>query len=93
MLRDQTRENKDPQKILISTWHLKFNPIPSVLKNNFNLISNDPKLTLTYQKKKKRKKKLLSDNLLKNDIANQQLHYISLPCGKCKLYPQINTYH
>ena len=37
------------------------------------------------------KNKLISDYLLKNDIANQQLHSNVALCGKCKLYPQINT--
>ena len=35
LLRDQTRENKDPQTILVSTWHPKLSTIPSILKNNF----------------------------------------------------------
>ena len=47
LLRDQTREN--PQTILISTWHPKLNAIPSILKNNFNLISNDPKLPKIFK--------------------------------------------
>ena len=37
------------------------------------------------------KNKSISDYLLKNDIANQQLHSNVALCGKCKLYPQINT--
>ena len=75
LLRNQARENKDPQTILASTWHPELNAIQSTLKNNFHLISNVPKLsnifkqkpTVTYQKNKS-----LSDYLLKNDIANQQ---------------------
>ena len=57
-LQDQTRENKDARMILVSTWHPKLNTIPSILKNNFNLFSSNPKLskifkqkpTVTYQK-------------------------------------------
>ena len=30
LFRDQTRENKDPQTILISTWHSTLNAIPSI---------------------------------------------------------------
>ena len=44
LLRDQIRENKDPQTILVSTLHLKLNAFLSILKNNFHLISSDPKL-------------------------------------------------
>ena len=59
LLRDQIRGNKDPQTILVSTWYPKLSAIPSTLKNNFHLISSDPKLskiskqkpTVTYRKK------------------------------------------
>ena len=58
LLRDRTRENKEPQTILVITWYPKRSAILSILKNNFHLISNDPKLsnifkqkpTVTYQK-------------------------------------------
>ena len=43
LLRDRTQKNKNLQTILVSTRHSKLNAIPSVLKNNFHLISNDPK--------------------------------------------------
>ena len=60
LLRDRIRENKDPHTILVSTWHPKLSAIPSILKNNFHLISSDPKLskffkqkpTVTYRKNK-----------------------------------------
>ena len=42
VLRDQTRENKGQQTILISTWDPKINAIRSI---KFHLISNDPKLS------------------------------------------------
>ena len=84
LLRDRTQENKDPQTKLVSTWHPKLSAIPSILKNNFHLISNNPKLskvfkqkpTVTYPKNKSR-----SDYLLKNNIANQQLHSNVAPSG------------
>ena len=93
LLRDQIRENKDPQTILVSTWHPKLSAIPSVLKNNFHLISSDPKLSKIFRQKSTdtyRKNKSLSDHLLKNDIANQQLHSNVAPCGKCKLCSKLN---
>ena len=43
LLRDQIRENKDPETTLVSTWHHKLSAIPSILKHNFHLISSDPK--------------------------------------------------
>ena len=68
--------------------------MPSVLKNNFHLISSVLNLsqifklnpTVTY-----RKNKFLADHLLKKDIVNQQLHSNVTPCGKCKLRSQTNT--
>ena len=94
LLQDRIRENKDPQTILVSTWRPKLSAIPSILKNNFHLISSDPKLSKTFKQKPivtYQKNKSLSDHLLKNDFANQQLHSNVAPCGKCELCPQINT--
>ena len=51
LLRDQIRENKDQQTILVSTWHSKLSAIPSILKNNFHLISSDPKLSKIFKQK------------------------------------------
>ena len=64
------------------------------MKINFHLISSNPKLSKIFIQKPTvtyRKNKSLSDHLLKNDIANQQLHSNVAPCGKCKRCPQINT--
>ena len=41
LLREQIRENKEPQTILVGTWYPKLSTIPSILKNNFHLISSD----------------------------------------------------
>ena len=49
LLRDQIRENKDPQTIVVSTWHPKLSAIPSFLENNFHLISSDPKLSKIFK--------------------------------------------
>ena len=94
LLRDRIRENKEPQTILVRTWHPKLSAISSILKNNFHLISSYPKLSKLFKQKLTityRRNKSLSDHLLKNDIANQQLHSNVTPCGKCKLCPQMNT--
>ena len=59
LLRDRARENKEQQTISVRMWHPILSAVPSILKNNFHLISNDPKLskifkqkpTVTYRKK------------------------------------------
>ena len=51
LLRDRIRENKDPQTILVSTWHPKLSAIPSILEHNFHLISSDPKLSKVFKQK------------------------------------------
>ena len=94
LLRDRIWEHKDPQTILVSTWHPKLSAFPSILKNNLYLISSDPKLSKIFKQKPTvtyRRKKSLLAHLLRNDIANQQLHSNGAPCRKCKLYPQIDT--
>ena len=85
LLKNRTRENKDPQTVLVGTWLPKFNAIPSFLKSNF---LKNPKLSKIFKQKRTvnyRKNKSLSDYILKNDIANQQLHSSVTPYGKCKL--------
>ena len=70
LLRDRIQENKDTQTILVSTWHPKHSAFPFLLKNNFHLISSDPKLSKIFKQKPTitcRKYKSLSDHLLKND--------------------------
>ena len=77
LLWERTRGNKDLKTILVSTWNpILSAAIPSILKSNFHLISNDPKLSKMFKKKPTvtyRKNKSLSDYLLKKDIAFQQL--------------------
>ena len=51
LLQDRIRENKDSHTILVSTWHPKLSAIPSILKNNFHLISSDPKLSKISKQK------------------------------------------
>ena len=94
LLRDRIRKNKDQQTKLVSTCHPKICAIPSILKNNFHLISSDPKLTKIFKQKPTviyRRNKSLPDHLLKNDISNQQLHSNVTRCGKRRLCPQMNT--
>ena len=93
--RERIRENKDPQTIIVTTWNSTLSTIPScILKNNFHLISSDPKLSKFFTQKPSVAywtNKSLSDHLLKNDIANQQLHPNVASCGKYKLCPQTYT--
>ena len=66
LLQDRIWENNEPQTILVSTWHPKLSAIPSILKNNFYLISSDPKLSKTFRQKPTvtyRKNKSRSDHL------------------------------
>ena len=51
LLRAWAQENKYPQTILVSIWHHKFCTVLSIVKNNFYLISNDPKLSKIFKQK------------------------------------------
>ena len=93
LLKDRTRENKNPQTILVGTWLPKFNAIPSFLKNNF---LKNPKLSKKFKQKctvTYRKNKSLSDYLLKNGISNQQLHSNLTPYGKWNFANKYNKTH
>lgn len=64
LLQDKTQENKDPQGIVISSWHPKLNTLLSILKNNFHLISNNSKISNIFKQKRiviYRKNKLFPD--------------------------------
>ena len=67
LLQDKTRENKDPQKL--TARHPKHNPIPSILKSTYHLISNNSKLSNNTLLLSTEKKKTLSYYLFKSDIA------------------------
>ena len=58
LLRNQIRENKDSKTILVSTWPSKLSAIPTVMKNNFHLISSDPKLSNIFKEKPTKKANL-----------------------------------
>ena len=69
------------KKGLVCTLHPKLNAIYSILKKNFHLISNDPRLSKKFLSNPVayRKNKTLSGYLLKSDIAYQQFYsHISL---------------
>ena len=91
LLRDRIENNKKPQTIRVSTWYCKLSAIPSILKNDFHLISSDPKLLKVFELLSPTKKTSLSDHLLKSNIANQQLYPNVPTCRKYKLFPQIST--
>ena len=63
------------------------------MKNNFSLISIPKSEIFSKQEPSVayRKNKLLSDYLLKNDIADRKIHSNVTPYGKWKLCPQLNT--
>ena len=97
LLKDKTRESKVRQTIFVCTWHPSLKKLPSILKNNFHHITNDPKLSKIFPCKPTvayRKNKTLSNYLVKTEITKQE-HRIPpsvSPCGKCKkLCPLINT--
>ena len=82
---DRIWENKDLSTILVGKWHPKSSAMAPILKNNFHLISTNRKLSKNFKQKPTvtyRKNKSLSNSLLKNDIANQQLNSHVAPSEK-----------
>ena len=71
MTRSKPRKERPTNDI--STWHLKLSHIPSILKNNFHLISSNSKLSKIFKVKPNvtnRINKSLSDYPLKVDSSN-----------------------
>ena len=50
-LRHRIWENKDPQTILVSTWHPKLSAVPSILENLFHLIFSNRNLLSPTEKR------------------------------------------
>ena len=64
-------KSKDPQSIFVCTWHPKLNKLPSILRENHNILEADPKLNQIFPTKPTvgfRRKKNLANYLCRNDI-------------------------
>ena len=83
---------KDPQSIMVCTWHPKLKRLPSILHNNYDIIKNDVHLSRTFSVRPSvayRRKKNLSNYLFKNDINKKDITSIKEKvckgCKTCKL--------
>ena len=51
LLQDKPKEKKDPNIIFVSEWHPTLSTIPSILKQNYHIIENDPVLKKIFPTK------------------------------------------
>ena len=94
LLRDKAELlQKDSHMAFVCTWHPKLKQLPSILHQNYNILSADAKLSKTFTSKPtvtyKRKKNLLN-YLCKNDIRNKKIQKEE-KCRGCKLCKLVNT--
>lgn len=95
LLTENIRTEKDAQSIFVCTWHPKLRKLPSILKNNYHLLSNDTKLAKIFKNEPTvayRRKKTLGNFLVKTDISlPKHEQSTTSACGKCKFCPFINS--
>ena len=79
---------KDPHSIFVCTWHPKLKKLPFILRKNFNIISNDPKLSQIFKETPTvafRKNRNLKSILSKNDIRPKESKDTTANCKGCQL--------
>ena len=83
---------QDPHSILVCTWHPKLSNLPSILKRNYDILDNDPRLQTIFVDRPIvafRRKKNLADFLCKNDIRKKKINpseqVKTCNCQACKI--------
>ena len=69
-------KSEDPNSILVCTWHPKLSNLPSVLKKNYDILDNDPRLRTIFSDRPTvafRRKKNLTNLLCKNDVREKKI--------------------
>ena len=80
---------KDQQKtIFVTTWHPKLKQLPSILRQNFHNLENDPRLKEIFPEKPMvafKRKKTIGNHIVRSDI-NKKPSSINntTPCKNCK---------
>ena len=82
-------KSEDPNSILVCTWHPKLSNLPAVLKKNYDILDNDPRLRTIFTDRPTvafRRKKNLANLLCKNDVREKKIdpHEQSKTC-KCQV--------
>ena len=96
ILFSKKNDSKDPQTILVTTWHPRLKLLPEILRQSYHYIEKDQKLKEIFKKKPIvafRKKKSLANHLVRSDIIPPKAYHFSTnPCNNCrKMCHLINT--
>ena len=80
---------KDQQKtIFVTTWHPKLKQLPSILRQNFHNLENDPRLKEIFPEKPMvafKRKKTIGNHIVRSDINKKPSSInITTPCKNCK---------
>ena len=82
---------KDPQSVLVCTWHPTLSKLPNVLRECFEIIANDPKLNKTFKEIPSvafRRMKNTGNHLCRTDIRKKERPK-EAKCKGCIICPQM----
>lgn len=87
-MENKEKSEKDPNSILVCTWHPKLKQLQSILNENFKILDSDPKLRTIFKERHTvafRRKKNLENFLCKNDIKQKEKKNDVQICKGCQL--------
>ena len=95
MLKDKIIAKKDPQTIFVTTWHPKLSKLSSIIKSNFHVIKNDPKLSKIFIQEPLvafNRKKSIANYVTRTDICSSGLsNKAEQKCNRCNTCKLLNT--
>ena len=93
LLQDKDKKaNRDPNTVLVCTWHPTLKSLSSILQQNYKILACDPKPCKIYKERSTvafRRAKTLSNHLFKNDIRQKNKEEVQ-NCKGCKICKQVN---
>ena len=94
LLLNRQKTLQDPSTTFVCTYHPKLESLPSILKNNYKILENDPFTKTIFPTKPSvafRKSKTIQQTIVNNNISKTNIKEITTPCGKCKTCNIINS--
>ena len=95
LLVDTQRGKKDAQTIFVCDWHPSLSQIPSILKQHYNILQADERLSNVFTEKPLvayRRPRTIRQHLVRNDLSRVTKEKVTstTACGSCKLCKTTN---
>ena len=88
LLTEKTKPKDQQKTIFVTTWHPKLKQLPSILRQNFHNLENDPRLKEIFPEKPMvafKRKKTIGNHIVRSDIDKKQSSINNTtPCNNCK---------